>query len=300
MKTPALILAGVLISSGAFAQGASTVIVSSAPSLEMSQSELSAKLTQILNEAQLQNEKLQTSLDRIGDPAAANLASVQMIKQDIIDSASALKTEAEQREAMSALTGAEVFTEDAFGLKAPIGDTITRKDGVVVDRDPELYRMESAMMSQIREFKSVRENALQRKVELTAEMSEVIQDLEDAQDLASIQKLNAMLTVLRGQIDECNQTILIAQADADMMQKELVGQAQIFAKGKQEEAQNVNQTGDPDAPPATPGNNAPTPFGGVAPGGTARPLIPNLTWGRRDTPENTEAQDPEAPAGEAN
>ncbi len=280
MKTSALVFAGVLAASGVFAQG--TVVVSSAPTLEMGQSELNAKLTQILNEAKTQTEKLEQQLQRTGDPSTVNLASVQMIKQDMVDSANNLKTKEQQREAMTGLTGAEVFTEDAFGLMDPIGATFTRKDGTEIDRDPARYRMESAMMEQVREFKDVREKALTRKKKLTDELSEVVNDLEEATDLATIQKLNGMIVILRGQIEECNQTILIAQADAEMMQKEMVNQAQIIAKGKQEEAVNKNKTGDPDAPPRTPAINA-GPFGGVAPGGTARPLIPNLTWGRRAT-----------------
>lgn len=297
MKTSALILASFLVASGAFAQGA-VVVVSSAPTLEMGQSELSAKLTQILNEAQLQNEKLQTSLDRMGEPASINLGSVQIIKNDVISSASTLKTKDEQRAMLGALTGAEVFADDAFGLMEPIGATVTRKDGAEVNRDPAKYRLESAVMAQFKEFKEVREKALARKKTLNDEVAQVVQEIEEAMDLASIHKLNAMLTVLRGQIEECNQTILVAQADAEMTHKELTTQAQIIAKGKQEEAQHMNKTGDPDAPPTPPGTYTPIPFGGVAPGGTARPLIPNLTWGRRDAGGG--AENPEASGGDAN
>ena len=298
MKTSALILASFLVASGAFAQGA--VVVSSAPTLEMGQSELSAKLTQILNEAQLQNEKLQTSLDRMGEPSTINLGSVQIIKNDVISSATTLKTKDEQRAMLGALTGAEVFADDAFGLMEPIGATVTRKDGAEVDRDPAKYRLESAVMAQFKEFKEVREKALARKKTLNDEVAQVVQEIEEATDLASIHKLNAMLTVLRGQIEECNQTILVAQADADMTHKELTTQAQIIAKGKQEEAQHMNQTGDPDAPPTPAGTYTPIPFGGVAPGGTARPLIPNLTWGRRDAGGGAGAENPQASGGDAN
>lgn len=282
MKTHLLLASGILsLSATALAQ---ETIVTSAPTIEAaintSSADLSAKLNQLLEQAQQQNEKLQTSLDRMGDPASANLASVQMIKNDIIESANVLKTQDEQRAQMTALTGAEVFDDDAFGLMEAIGATVTRKDGTVVDRDAEKYRLESAMMEQVKEFKEVRKKALDRKKTLTDELANVMQDLEAAQDLATIHKLNGMITLLRGQIDECNQTILIAQADADMMQKELVGQAQIVQKGKQEANVLEDQTGTPGTAPSTTFGSAGA-FGGVENGAAARPLIPKLPWGRK-------------------
>jgi hypothetical protein len=237
MKTSRLVLASFLVAASAAAQD---TVITSAPTIEAainnSSTDLNASLTQLLNEAERQNERLQTSLDRMGDPAAVNLASVAIIKQDILESASLLKTEQQQKEMMSGLTGAEVFEDDAFGLMEPIGATITKDDGTEAERDADKYRMEAAVMAQIKEFKRVRGEALERKEKLTTELAEVIQDLEDAQDLASIQKLNAMIALLRGQIDDVNQSILIAQADAEMTQKELVGQAQIMTKAKHEEA----------------------------------------------------------------
>lgn len=301
MKTHLLITTALMLATAAKAQTGG-VVVTSAPTLELGQSELSAKLTQILNEAQLQNEKLQTSLERMGEPGSINLASVQIIRDDVIAAATTLKTKDEQRTMLGALTGAEVFADDAFGLMPPIGATVTRKDGTAVNRDPQKYRLEAAVMAQFKEFKEVREKALVRKKALNDEVSQVVQEIQDATDLASIHKLNAMLTVLRGQIEECNQTILVAQADADMTQKELTTQAQIIAKGKQEEAQHMNKTGNPDAPPTPAGTPTPIPFGGVAPGGTARPFIPNLTWGRRNPADNggSGGANPDAAGGDAN
>ncbi|MEN3940313.1 hypothetical protein WJU23_03390 [Prosthecobacter sp. SYSU 5D2] len=284
MKTSRLVLASFLAAAAAAAQSGGTV-VTSAPSIEAaintSSTDLNATLTQLLNEAERQTEKLQTSLDRMGDPAAVNLASVQLIKQDILDSATLLKTEDQQRMMMTGLTGAEVFTDDAFGLMEPIGATVTKDDGTEVERDPEKYRMEAAVMAQIKEFKRVREEALQRKTALTTELGEVIQDLEDAQDLASIQKLNAMITLLRGQIDEINQSILIAQADAEMTQKELVGQAQIMTKAKSEAAM-LNRPA-PDPATAT----------GTFPGLGTTPR--KLPWGRKGSTGNPGGTEEEVP-----
>lgn len=238
MKTAACILASVLISQAVFAQ---ETIVTSAPTIEAvinsTSSDLNARLTQLLDQATQQNTKLQTSLDRMGDPAVINLPSIQIIKDDIIQSSNILKTRDEQRTAMAALTGAEVFDDDAMGAMTPIGATVTLKDGTVVDRDPEKYRMDAVVNAQVKEFQDVRQKAMDRKAALNTEVGEVLQDLEVAQDLSTTLKLQAMLTALYAQIDECNQTILIAKADVEMAEKELVGQARVMSKAKSEESQ---------------------------------------------------------------
>ncbi len=238
MKTAACILASVLISTAAWAQ---ETIITSAPTIEAvinsTSSDLNAKLTQLLDQATQQNTKLQTSLDRMGDPAVINLPSIQIIKDDIIQSSTTLKTRDEQRAAMSALTGAEVFDDDAFGAMTPIGATVTLKDGTVADRDPEKYRMDAVMSAQVKEYQEVRQKALDRKAALNEEVKLVLQDLEEAQDLAKTLKLQAELTALYAHIEECNQTILIAKADAEMAEKELLGQARVMSKAKSEESQ---------------------------------------------------------------
>jgi exonuclease VII large subunit len=238
MKTTAGIFASVLISTAAWAQ---ETIITSAPTLEAvinsTSSDLNAKLTQLLDQATQQNTKLQTNLDRMGDPAAINLPSIQIIKDDILQSSTILKTRDEQRAAMSELTGAEVFDDDAFGAMTPIGATVTLKDGTVADRDPEKYRMDAVLNAQVKEFQEVRQKALDRKAVLNEEIGQVLQDLEAAQDLATTLKLQAMLTALYAQMDECNQAILVAKADAEMAEKELVGQARVMSKAKSEESQ---------------------------------------------------------------
>ena len=248
MKTAACIFASVLISTAAWAQ---ETIITSAPTIEAvinsTSSDLNAKLTQLLDQATQQNTKLQTNLDRMGDPAVINLPSIQIIKDDILQYSTILKTRVEQRDAMSKgkMTGVEVFDDDAFGTMTPIGDTVTDKDGAPVldkdgnplKRDPEKYRMDAVLNAQVKEFQDVREKALELKKKLNTEIGEVLQDLEVAEDLATTLKLQAMLTALYAQMDECNQTILIAKADAEMMEKEFVGQARVMAKAKREDSQ---------------------------------------------------------------
>jgi hypothetical protein len=97
--------------------------------------------------------------------------------------------------------------------------------------------MEAVMNAQVKEFQEVRQKALDRKALLNEEIGQVLQDLEAAQDLSTTLKLQAMLTALYAQMDECNQAILVAKADAEMAEKELVGQARIMSKAKSEESQ---------------------------------------------------------------
>lgn len=251
---------------------AQETIVTAAPTVEAaimrSSADLNATLTRLLEEAEKQKEKLESSLQRMGDPEQVQLASVQMLKNEILASANLLKNQQQQRQQMSALTGAEVFEDDASGLMEKIGATFTKKDGTPADRDPERYRMESAMNTQVKEFKRVREEALKRKEKLKAELAEVIQDIESCKDIASAMKLNSMVIALDGEISECNQAIMVAEADVAMAEKELVGHARVMSLAKQEEKQIENA---PD--PANP------PVGGTFPGMGATPK--KLPWGRK-------------------
>lgn len=240
MKTRLLIAAALTLTAAARAQ--TGVIVTSAPTLEAGQSQMTGQLsdltgtlTQLLDEAKLQNEKLQTSLERMGDPKSMNADSLAIIKQDVQKSATSLKSQEDQLAMMKSIDGSEVFNDTAFGVMTAIGDKITRKDGTEVDRDPEKYKMEAAMLAHVKEYRRVRGEAIARKETLTRELENVIDDMSSAEDMATLQKLQLMMTALRGQIQECNDTIMIAQADAEMTAKELEGQARVLTKGKQEE-----------------------------------------------------------------
>ncbi len=283
MKKVSFILSCLWVISNIQAQ---ETIVTAAPTVEAailrSSADLNATLTRLLEEAEKQKEKLETSLQRMGDPEQVQLASVRMLKDEILASANLLKNKEQQRQQMSALTGAEVFEDDASGLMEKIGATITKKDGTPVDRDPERYRMESAMNTQVKEFKRVREEALTRKEKLKAELAEVIQDIESCKDIASAMKLNSMVIALDGEISECNQTIMVAEADVAMAEKELVGHARVRVLAKQEEKTLQN------APDPT----APTVEGKFPGAGVASKKLP---WGRKDTSTDSGSSEPVVP-----
>lgn len=253
-------------------------IITSAPTIEAaignSTSTLDATLTRLIEQAEQQNQKLQTSLDRMGDPSAVNLPSVEIIKNDIVQAAAALKTREEQRAAMAGLTGAEVFTTDAQGLMAPIGDSFEKKDGTTAQRDPEKYRLEAGLQSQVTEYNEVRQKALERKKALMDEIQEVTLDIQSATDVATIQKNEAMLTLLYGQVEECNQAIQIARSDTEMFEREIVSQARVQSKAKTEEA----EANSPRAAAGGTGSTIGFPGLGSAP--------KTLPWGRKGSETN--------------
>lgn len=252
MKPLVIFLAATLLGlapGAARAQGASMVYDEA---VFNSTNQIKAILERQLAEAEKQTQKLQDQLSRMGDPRSVNLDSIAMIREDVQKTATALKTESEQRTVMSTLTGAEVFDDDAFGLMQPIGATVTKTDGTVVDRDPEKYKLEAAMKVGVKEYQEVREKALERKQLLSEELSRVIEQLGSAQDFATVQKLQTMVTVLRGQMEECNHEIQIARADADMLEKDLTNTARVVQKGKQEEMIMKNQGEEGATPKANP------------------------------------------------
>lgn len=255
--------------------GTAAAIANQTGVMQTGQSDISAKLSQILAEAQKQNQQLEEQLNRIGDPAAINSAAIATIQEDIAQSATSLKTREEQLAMMQAIDGSEVFDDTGFGVMEAIGSTVTREDGSVVDRDPERYRMEAAQLAHVKEYKRVRQAALERKQALNQELAQVIEDLNNAQDLATIQKLQGMITALEGQLAECNATIMVAQADSEMTLKELEGQARVITKAKQEEVTLKN--------PRTGGTNPSSVTGFPSPNGSGSYKLP---WGRKGTENN--------------
>lgn len=234
-----LLVAAVFLAAthAARAQGVSAVIDEALINVtNANHSQIMAILENQLTEAQKQSQMLQQQLDRMGDPRSVNSDSIAMVKEDIQKSASVLKTDAEQRTMISSVTGAEVFNKDAYGLMTPIGSTVTKKDGTVVNRDPAKYKMEAAIESNVDDFNRVYDQAVERKKALSQEIGTLIDQINSAQDLATIAKLNAMLDTVRGQISICDSDILNAKAKADMVEKDMGNQARIITKGKQEEA----------------------------------------------------------------
>ena len=260
----------------AFSQGASAVIDQALIDLTRgNHNSVMALLQKQLEEAEKQATSIQTQLDRMGDPRDVTPPAVSMAKEDILRSVAALKTQDEQREVMTGLTGAEVFDDDAFGLMDPIGDKVTLEDGSEVERDPEKYKLEAGLRVHLNEYYAIRDEAIEKQQALAEELGNVLEELETAEDFATVQKLGAMVTVLQGQIDQWNQKVAIAHNDVVMAEKEFQSTARVVTLGKREEGQlqsEANQQG---------GSSPTAPGGGGA--GTATGMqtsTARLPWGR--------------------
>ncbi len=266
----------------AFSQGASAVIDQALIDLTRgNHNSVMALLQKQLEEAEKQATSIQTQLDRMGDPRDVTPPAVSMAKEDILRSVAALKTQDEQREVMTGLTGAEVFDDDAFGLMDPIGDKVTLEDGSEVDRDPEKYKLEAGLRVHLNEYYAIRDEAIEKQQALGEELGNVLEELETAEDFATVQKLGAMVTVLQGQIDQWNQKVAIAHDDVVMAEKEFQSTARVVTQGSREAALLQTAANQQSAV----GGSGST--GGTTPGFTTQSGTgKTLPWGRKGTEGN--------------
>lgn len=272
------------------------VTVVNAPTIDTALSGLDAKISQLLETANRQLETADKQLKALGDPDAPPSAALQSALDSGASSLGKPTVELEDNnaraQAFKALTGAEVFDDDAFGTLKAIGDTVTRKDGTVVQRDAEKYKLDAAVMKQITDYNTARDAALKRKKELQEAIQLLTEQMNETKDLVSISKLSTMITALNGQVQDCNQIILVSQADAEMMEKEMLTTSRIITTGERERREQLNKRA---APAAGTGSTAPKPtvvvgdpnkgLTGATPGtanGTSS-FAPNLRWGTYNT-----------------
>jgi hypothetical protein len=272
------------------------VTVVNAPTIDTALSGLDAKISQLLETANKQLETADKQLKALGDPDAPPSAGLQ----SALDSGASslgkptveLEDNATRALAFQALTGSEVFDDNAFGTMTAIGETITRRDGTVVQRDAEKYKMDSAVMKQITDYNTARDAALTRKKELQEAIQLLTEQMNETKDLVSISKLSTMITALNGQVQDCNQIILVSQADAEMMEKEMLTTSRIITKGEREKKVEFNKRAAPAA--GTGGTTTRTPvvvgdpnkgLTGATPGAanTTSSFAPNLKWGTYNT-----------------
>lgn len=272
------------------------VTVVNAPTIDTALSGLDAKISQLLDTANKQLESADKQLKALGDPDAPPSAALQ----SALDSGASslgkptveLEDNAARTLAFQALTGAEVFDDNAFGTLTAIGETVTRKDGTVVQRNAEKYKLDSVVMKQINDYNTARDAALKRKKELQEAIQLLTEQMNETKDLVSISKLSTMITALNGQVQDCNQIVLVSQADAEMMEKEMLTTSRIVTKGEREKKEQFNKRA-----PAAAGTGGTAPrttvivgdpangLTGATPGtanGTST-FAPNLRWGSYNT-----------------
>lgn len=285
------ILMAVLIAAGLSAgkvlsQGASAVIDQALIDLTRGNHEaVMAVLQQQLEEAERQSASIQQQLDRMGDPRSVLPPAVSMAKEDILNAVAALKTTDEQRTAISGLTGAEVFDDDAFGLMDPIGSTVTLEDGTEVERDPEKYKLEAGLRAHLKEYYAIRDEAIDKQRALGEELANVLEQLETAEDFATVQKLGAMVTVLQGQIDQWNQKVAIAHNDVVMAEKEFQSTARVKVQGDREKSELQADADAEAVAGGPPGGAGSPPVGLRSQGRMPWGRLGEQTGGRSSTPD---------------
>jgi hypothetical protein len=269
------------------------VTVVNAPTIDTALSGLDAKITQLLDTA---NKHLENANKSLGDATAITAPeltrSLNNAAASLGNPTVELQTNAQRKTAFEQLTGSEVFDDNAFGTMTAIEDSITRRDGTVVQRDATKYKMDSAVMKQITDYNTARDAALKRKGELQEAIKLLTQQMNETKDLVTISKLSTMITALNGQVQDCNQIILVSQADAQMMEKEMLTTSRIVAKGEREKKEQMNKR-TPDAAGASgTAPRAPIVVGdpnkgltGATPGGPngTSSFAPNLRWGTYNT-----------------
>ena len=200
-------------------------------------SDVLAKLTEILNEAKTQNETLQKQLDRAGDPTNLYQNALTLLKNDVAANAALLKTNAEREAMLSAANGSTVFGRSTYGITSPVDETVMLKDGTDATRDPAKYEIEGKMFADVDEYRRIREEALQRKKTLSAELQQTMSDLEAAQSFAAIQKYGSLILVLQGQIASTDSAAEQALHDMEVLDREIKIQSSASRKANAEKAQ---------------------------------------------------------------
>lgn len=200
-------------------------------------SDILAKLTEILSEARTQNETLQKQLDRAGDPTDLYQNALTLLKNDVAANAALLKTNAEREAMLSAANGSTVFGRSTYGITSPVNETVTLKDGTEATRDASKYEIDGKMLADVDEYRRIREEALQRKKTLSTELQQTMSDLEAAQSFAAIQKYSSLIQVLQGQIAGTDRAAEQALHDMEVLDREIKIQSSASRKASAEKAQ---------------------------------------------------------------
>ena len=198
--------------------------------------DLTNLMNQQLTKADSQLQALNQQLTRMGDYTKVNnLPATQALQNDLATSSNGLANNTQLSSITQSTTGAEVFNESMDGLFKPIGSTITKADGTVVQRDPEKYKLNAGLQNQIKEYYRVRQAATDRVSELNQELATALVALDEAPDAATATKQAALVNALQARVQEAYQEVEVASRDLDTFQKELANMAQVTVKSARDQ-----------------------------------------------------------------
>ncbi|MES2593948.1 MAG: hypothetical protein V4662_01360 [Verrucomicrobiota bacterium] len=235
MKTCLLLISASIAMSAVSANAQAAAVYDAA--VEAAVNNGTAKLTELLAEAKKQNENLEKQLQRAGDPADLYKGSLTILKDDVKTNADLFKTNDERATMLTEADGTAVFGRATYGITSAVNETVTLKDGTVVDRDPTKYEIDGKMMTDVDEYRRIREAAVQQKKKLAQELENTMNDLEGTQDFGSIQKYGLLIQFLQGQIASTDRAAEQALNDMEVLDREVKIQSSASRKANAEKAQ---------------------------------------------------------------
>jgi|GEM_PF-1560187 hypothetical protein len=233
MKTLPVVIAAMLPLITASAQSGG-VVITEALTIDPKLNSIDVTLKQLLDKADQQVISLDKLVKSIGDPSAITAGATAAIKQDILNNLDALNNRESIDTRMRSTTGAEAFGDKSYGLLDPVNATYTTKTGTVEDRDPEKYKLEAALSKLLESYETESTANDERKKTLLAEYAETLEDMNAAENLATVMKNKALLDVIDGKIRECTDASIKAKQDYDVAKEKLTLASRIAGKAKAE------------------------------------------------------------------
>jgi len=277
MKTSACFAFGLfLFSLGASAQSPVQEVIDNAliQQTNTNTQSIMSMLQQQLDEAQKQSQSLTDQLTRMGDPSTVSLPALEVIKQDIAKSVQAASGGASREDRIRATTGSEAFGDNAYGLVAGVGPTVTFKDGTTADRDPSLYKLQGALSGDLDAVAEKSRDADDRIAQLEEQRSELL-DMLGSADLATTLKLQIAINAIDTQIASVPAAVMKSKMDYDVLKEKLQLQAQVEAKAKAEERKLQDKHTSETATNNSGANS------GSSTGSTTTSPFSNLGWGKK-------------------
>lgn len=203
--------------------------------------DIMAILQQQLTEAKAQTQTLNDQLTRMGDPSTVGISALDLIKEDMAKSAENAANGAQREARIRATTGSEVFGDNAYGLVPAVSATATLKDGSVVERDETKYKLQAAIMEDLNQLAEKSKETDERIAQLEQERPNLLQQISEATDQATITKLQAGLQAIDAQIASSKTDLTKSKQDYEILSEKLKLQQQVATMAKAEDRQLERQ-----------------------------------------------------------
>ena len=155
-----------------------------------------AQVAQQVTLAGQQLDQLKTELTRLGNPAAVGATMAPALMQ-MLSRTGVGQTDFELR---TSATGSAGVAYDGDGLYRPPGEFITTSDGQQFPRPVEPYKKFDAVTRARAALEHVMRDTEERRQQLRAQIKSTVSQLQSAQTLAEVQKLQGALTAQNAEL----------------------------------------------------------------------------------------------------